>query len=1766
MKKSFKRILAFALCLALCMSMLPASVLAGYGTLSSDNKTIQNESVSEVAASSDKVTTEWGDIPENWHGFVMRYSYDETSKIITVDTGLFQVPYSSAYSSYLKYDATKLSLLDNNKDDAGWADMDNNVAISDLTEALLTAGGSSRVNTIMGNAKNRVAMGGTYSLFNLSSDTSVIDYDAGDVNVTFTLKLANTLTSGAKIENDYKNFLDTNRTNVSFASYKGIMPLYSVSFGLKDGVTIDQIDYQTFKWGTNESIEEAFKGGNCTNSSGTVVAKGVYQLGFPEAPETKYETELTITGKPAGSSTASVKISGATVHITGTSARGNAVDVTTDPTDSEGKVTVQLPASNSAGYQAWVSDAIVGGKTYVMNASHKVPGRNLKVSAEDESTRKWSYAEMEEQTASYPVKITVQDQAGSAVDLSGATLGFGAYSVKASEITGNTASFDISSTGGQALTLSGIQGYQNIVSGTATINVTATSNNAATLSVGDVTRAAATISVVDNGIVVKLKKTTTNVIIPMPAPEGGVDEATAKEMTAAFTPVKDSANTDVPTTGMTTAPGSVTVNGDGSLRISADLPDGAYDMVVSGPGLQPTNATVTVITTYDESGNPTRVVNVGGTPQLDGDGNVTGVKDGVTGVTTNPSDETTGNGKVDLSGSGTSTEIYDGGDVTVTPGTGGSSTVTPPADDKKLPEGDGLQDTNTGSNLKPGVDTDPMYYIDVTPTMRAGDTMYDYFTAEVYLQNAKAGSGTFGMYFDPKLFGTGAGGTVTTTTVDLESIIEYAPSTPTSMAASEIRTNHQGNGYVFFNWQVPTNGAEINAMNGQVKLATIKLPVTAAYQGKADLEAALDQRSIYTMDYALTESGQDIANQVRNQVGANEEADPEGVQSAINDALSSIWRTIDNKGAYGSSKHTQLPDDRATRDGFYQYYAEGTAYDEKDNVIETGYNVPHDIKMKFNLPEIFKKQRVDFWVSNPNVGVSGAKIYITTDKTLLGSITDATADSDIPEGVTLLTTDQNGYAHLAQEVGDTEYFYKVLEKSHWAYPSGTSNTDSNRVIDSYLVTANGGSPNSDVYPAGGGTFSKTPVTNDSINPRMNPKTFHEVELLADTGTLEATITSSTVAYNNVTYYFSIAPTAGHAFTKAMAQMITDGDLTATLYTADNTKTTLEDAFRKLDPATLNIYWSPERQMFYINSDDVGGEGIGAGVTIGTDTMDPLRAGDLILTLKENVVTTASYKITATTGKGGTVEYADADGETNQVYESDDFTASGTKATAGKKYPDGTTAQNFSLYESLKDGKTTSAKYTFTPGDDPNVTGAKCTIDKVFINGVEQVITEQQKKNGYSYQFLSVSGDQNIYVTFLDSKGDPLSDPYLTVSSGFNGTVNVTGQDPEGNALTPNKVNGGETVSYITKPGEGLTLAIKPDNGDGADTGATKFVIDSIQVDGKDYPLTGVSTTDGSLTLTFPNTTDPDNTLDLNAGDTHSVVVTFKPEGQDSTHAIVTAKVIAGFGTISPVGSSIYPIGATPKYILIPDAGWGVLDEVEKNGVKQYSVQVDGVNKKGIDKAADGTLSFTMDPLTGDTALDITFFEDTVRVLGAIQLASTATSGATKAKLTFVRKAAGNTDDTKVELYSADGSVGSAQLSFDAELPVGVWELTVEKQGYVDYIITGFEVAAGDKHIHFGAAGCTKTGEVADCADTNVKPIPLTAGDAAGDGLTVAFNDASVVVAGWLQNATATNMRKGNIDENGTKSDSTDMSYVQKSMYKKRTKLSYDNFKTAVAGS
>ena len=75
---------------------------------------------------------------------------------------------------------------------------------------------------------------------------------------------------------------------------------------------------------------------------------------------------------------------------------------------------------------------------------------------------------------------------------------------------------------------------------------------------------------------------------------------------------------------------------------------------------------------------------------------------------------------------------------------------------------------------------------------------------------------------------------------------------------------------------------------------------------------------------------------------------------------------------------------------------------------------------------------------------------------------------------------------------------------------------------------------------------------------------------------------------------------------------------------------------------------------------------------------------------------------------------------------------------------------------------------------------------------------------------------------------------------------------------------------------------------------------------------------------------------------------------------------------------------------------------------------------------------------------------------------------------------------------------------------------------------------------------------------------LIPGDAAGDGLAVAVNDASTVVAGWLTGATKRNRIKGDIDEsefiNSGNSGTADMTRVSNNLGKIRKSQTYDDFK------
>lgn len=95
-------------------------------------------------------------------------------------------------------------------------------------------------------------------------------------------------------------------------------------------------------------------------------------------------------------------------------------------------------------------------------------------------------------------------------------------------------------------------------------------------------------------------------------------------------------------------------------------------------------------------------------------------------------------------------------------------------------------------------------------------------------------------------------------------------------------------------------------------------------------------------------------------------------------------------------------------------------------------------------------------------------------------------------------------------------------------------------------------------------------------------------------------------------------------------------------------------------------------------------------------------------------------------------------------------------------------------------------------------------------------------------------------------------------------------------------------------------------------------------------------------------------------------------------------------------------------------------------------------------------------------------------------------------------------------------------------------------------------------IYFGDAACNKGLAAGDAS--KVVPIPMIPGDANGEGIAIAFNDAAVVVAGWINGALDINKRKGDINESnlssGGASDVSDMSLVLQNMSKGRETVDY----------
>ena len=1479
---------------------------------------------------------------------------------------------------------------------------------------------------------------------------------------------------------------------------------------------------------TNTPVES---NGATTMTATAKTTMGFYKTGdWPKAPEAKQAVKFSIKA-------ASTPIPNAVVTFTGksnegTDISGSYIAEVDRTTGSDGTFIVQLPKGS---YQLFVSDTTLAadGKTYTMKSTDK-GGKPFSVSAD---TTEINYNDMEELTASYPVVLEFKDASGNAVDLTGATLKLGSRTVTAGEIASGVATFSTATSGALSVQLSGAKGFRDLTGDTTQINVTPkpSSTTDATLSVGQTagtTAKSVTASADGKKITIVLARSLTNVSIPIKVPVVGDAPITveqAQDIQLSFAPYDaktqsalvneiGSAGITVKGDAITVKPAAARAAGDpaGSITAVAPLPDGAYSMTVGGVGFDTKTVPVTVLTNY--ATNPyIRIANVGGTPTLNANGNVISIAGGVT-ATKKDASAGQSDGTVSLVGKtldpGGADSIVDGGangSTTVDPDTGA---VTPPVaggDVTDKTDG-GLNDSTVADNLTPGVVTDPVYAVEVEATKNASQ-LYDDMTVKVYLENKAASSGTIGLYFDPAVFNFSG---LDKSAITLNNVEFSRIDNASAVTDPEIKTDYNGNNYIAFGWSVPANTDPIDPSTERKLLATIKVPVAAAAKTEAALIETMDNRSVYTMDFLRTETGEALAAKAKN-------------DDVLNSLVSSIWRPT---GMAGSANCVKLDAEAATRGGFYQI---GTP-----NADNSG-NVMHDIRMRFKLPDFVTLQRADFYVSErdgtPGIDNAVVNLYETAY--------DPKAETPVEVFKTATTAD-GGYAKFSL-AGDKDYFYTVTEPGHWDYPDGTATTGSDGLdCDQFTLTADGAVMKGKIVMVGG-VRKETAIRNGCINPQMDPQAYHAVDLLDDSDSApkapEASITSPAVAYNGVTYYFTITPDPGKEWKLAAGETMATvaAALSAKLHTVNPGASSADDAFQNtVDSAALTVKWDANKEQFYIEGGSISGNSIGTG-TVGGTAVDPLRAGDIIVTVPTTSLQDASYKVTATAGTGGTVELAPDGGVTNG-------TTDQTVAVPATQ----------TITEILDGGRTTSGKFTFKPTDTNK-------IDKVVVNGVEIAVPEEQKKLSFTYQFTNISSDQSIYVSFVDKDGNPLSDPYIKVTVGAKGEAAIAATQ-EGAAYDPATIKGLGTADYQATKEKGFTATLTPTTG---------FELDTVLVDGeavtfddsqkdadgyytKPYVVSGLNL-EKVTTETLPDGTEVKHTT------THTIVATFKPEGKPSTHAIVTSKVAYGLGALAPVGVNIYPVGSTPTYTMTPQTDWTVSKELDQ---EHPAIWLDGKDKSDAvkqlktDAGADANIfTYTLPALTGNVTLDVSFAEFGYAVQGKIRTSAKRSAGTeiVPATLTFKRAAkTGEVDETIITLIS-DKTIASVSgdskfsfVGFSGKIPQGKWSVTVSKPGYLTYTITEFEVQKDGTHtIYFGDATCA--GGTTEGSSSNIKEIPLTAGDAAGDGIAIAFDDASMVVAGWIKTPLAGNRVKADIDESDfgstdRRSNVGDMSLVQNNMY------------------
>lgn len=682
------------------------------------------------------------------------------------------------------------------------------------------------------------------------------------------------------------------------------------------------------------------------------------------------------------------------------------------------------------------------------------------------------------------------------------------------------------------------------------------------------------------------------------------------------------------------------------------------------------------------------------------------------------------------------------------------------------------------------------------------------------------------------------------------------------------------------------------------------------------------------------------------------------------------------------------------------------------------------------------------------------------------------------------------------------------------------------------------------------TDQNLPAGTDDMNVPvyMESDLSHIVVLETTTGT-KVDLLGDARAQNAKDYYFNLSPKAGFMWKDNTKPA--PGDLTIKIGTsADDTSAVQIDADK--------ITWDVLKNQYKIDADAIS-ETTEKTIVIQVDA--------------EKIVPTDAangYKVTVTSGTGGTLSHA---------------------ANATSTFNPDT---NTNVVETLGAEQSTSAKYTFTPNG-PVDSGADKTkpyrayvIDKFLVNGTAVTLTDVQKIYGLDYQLTGITADQFITVTYkkatVDPKdpenpGDdvildepepePASNAVISVVVGDYGTASVSGT-----GITAGDLVGYGHADYVVDENGNIKLDIKPAKGvTQPDSTQKDYMVDTVTIDGTAVSTTNLSNIPGNVTGTwtapamisgYPNGDAALELTNLKKGDDHTIVITFKPAADDENpnpdpiQATVNAVVAAGNGVMQPSGVSVYTVGDMPTFTLTPNDGWviGGLEIKAPSAAVADDVMDDVVMTGNVGAYKTPALA------AGVTTLSATFTEKSFVVAITIDYAkgTGAFKPYTQPDLLFERTAGG---DATVLKFTPEGQITNSVMTYQVKLPKGTWTFTFDKNGYLDYVVTGFTIAddgscAGtkvqDSIILFG----TK-----DTSSTETKVIPII-GDASWDGKLISMRDAAQVANGLTAGTTEeARKHRADVDESTYgqtgKVETADMTYVKDAYGSVYTNVSYTDF-------